>query len=137
MTKINLIRKIKSIESAKKFNDVVERKSKKLDSQIRKKHDEIEKLKTKISSIKNDIYKLEHPERDGKTEYAYSLTSEEVHLDFDKIDKVAKLDDITVYKINGEWFKISGKYRDPEKQDTNDIDWDLRKVTNDELYYTI
>lgn len=144
-TKFKNYHNVKTIEQAVNHNEIQTRKIDKADSKIKIKYQKIETLKNLMKKIENDIEDLEkHPNLresyvlDENNHYGYNQV-----LDLSKVEKVANFTDrsssiyfqMTIFKINGKWFKVETRIIDPHDHDSKYTN-KLVQLTNEELYWT-
>ncbi len=126
--------RIKTVEQAERFNIIIEKKLRKVESKKENIDQKIQDFKDKISKLEEAKYKLENPDRDHAIPYKYQLINKEIEIELTTVSKVAQLGYSTIFLINDEWFKISG--RSPTGG-FDDITWSLNKLTQDELYWKL
>jgi len=144
-TKFKNYRYVKTLDQAIKHNALQTRKINKSESKIKIKYQKIETLKNLIKKIENEITDLEkHPNLlesfvlDENNHYGYNQV-----LDLSKVEKVAICTDrsssihysITIFKINGKWFKVETRLIDPNDHNSKYTN-KLQQLTNEELYWT-
>ncbi len=132
--RISNFSQIKTVEQAEKFNEIVETKLNKVQSKKQNIDKKIGDFKNKISALEDAKYRLENPDKEHKIPYKYDLGNKFVNVDFSRVSKVAQLGYQTIYLINNEWFKISGKSK---KGGFDDIIYSLNKCTQDDLYWKL
>lgn len=136
MAKIKNYYGVKTIEQAERFNIIIEKKLRKVESQKENIDQKIQDFKNKISKLEDTKYSLENPDRDHAIPYKYHLINKEVEIDLSTVSKVAQLGYSTIFLINNEWFKIGGKLPSKDSR-LEDCVWTLDKVTLDELYWKL